>query len=227
MLGAIFSIHTIAQVEFEQGSFLLEMGSNGFKSQSISSIEGMGAYMETDGTIRDAEFSDMYDKFIQNEFNLSFGGGYFIIDGLAIGLGLDYISTSSIQDFTSEVNDAGLEDGETSENELMINAGIRYYFGETGLWSHLSYGIATISMDDNSGSYDDAEFPKRSAIALGVGYAISLNDYASLNPMFTYSMTTQTTKDAGINMNGETVDEVYKSGTFSLGVSLTVHLSRY
>ena len=218
MLSVIFSIHTIAQVEFEQGSFLLNMGSNGFKSQSVNSWEGMG----------DAEFSDVYDKYVQNEFNLSFGGGYFIVDGLAIGLGLDYSSTSSIIDYTSDYNTLlGTEDTENSNNELMINAGIRYYFGETGLWSGLSYGIATISMDDDQGSFDDAEFPKRSAMNIGVGYAISLNDYASLNPIFSYSMTTQTTKDAGMNSNFEPVDEVIKSGTFSLGVVLTVHLSRY
>ncbi len=218
MLSVIFSIHTIAQVEFEQGSFLLDMGSNGFKSQSVNSWEGMGG----------AEFSDVYDKYVQNEFNLSFGGGYFIVDGLAIGLGLDYSSTSSIIDYTSDYNALlGTEDTENSNNELMINAGIRYYFGETGLWSFLSYGIATISMDDDQGSFDDAEFPKRSAMNIGVGYAISLNDYASLNPIFSYSMTTQTTKDAGMNSNFEPVDEVIKSGTFSLGVALTVHLSRY
>ena len=31
--------------------------------------------------MKNAEFKDAYDKLVQNEFNLSFGGGYFIIDG--------------------------------------------------------------------------------------------------------------------------------------------------
>ena len=217
ILSAIFSIYTIAQVETEQGTFLLEMGSNGFKSQSVSSMEGIG----------NAEFKDTYDKLVQNEFNLSFGGGYFIIDGLAIGLGLEYRSNTSITDYSTEYESLGATDYDYSENELIIMPGIRYYFGETGLWSSLSYGIATISMDDSDGSYDDDEFPKRSAMAIGAGYAISLNDYVSLNPTLTYSLTTQTTKDGGFNSNGEIVDEVVKSGTFALGVSLIVHLSRY
>ena len=217
ILSAMFSLYTIAQVETEQGTFLLEMGSNGFKSQSVSSMEGIG----------NAEFKDTYDKLVQNEFNLSFGGGYFIIDGLAIGLGLEYRSNTSITDYSTEYESLGATDYDYSENELIIMPGIRYYFGETGLWSSLSYGIATISMDDSDGSYDDDEFPKRSAMAIGAGYAISLNDYVSLNPTLTYSLTTQTTKDGGFNSNGETVDEVVKSGTFALGVSLIVHLSRY
>ena len=49
----------------------------------------------------------------------------------------------------------------------------------------------------------------------------------SLNPTLGYNLTTQTTKDGGTDSLGNTVDEVIKSGTFSLGATLTVHLSSY
>ena len=208
----LLTISLSAQVEFEQGSFMLEMGSNGFKSQSVSSIEGMG----------DVEFGDIYDKYNMNEFNLAFGGGYFVVDGLAIGLGLQYTSSSTVVEYADE--DIFGDDYESSENELIISPLVRYYFGESGVWTSFDYAIATISMDDSDGSYDDDEFPKRSAMNLKVGYAISLNDYVSLNPMIGYNLTTQTTKDAGYDQDGNNADHVVKSGALGIGVSLTVHL---
>jgi len=209
----LLTISLSAQVEFEQGSFMLEMGSNGFKSQSVSSIEGMG----------DMEFGDIYDKYNMNEFNLAFGGGYFVVDGLAIGLGFEYSSSSTVIEYVDDIQD----EYESSENELIISPGVRYYFGESGVWTGFSYAIATISMDDNNDSFDDTEFPKRSAMNLAIGYAISLNDYVSLNPTIGYNLTTQTTKDGGYSSNGNEIDEVVKSGAFGVGVSLIVHLSSY
>ena len=236
VLSTIFSIHTIAQVEFEQGTFLLEMGSNGFHSQSISSWEGLGGWPEdidgmnngTNMELRDAEFDDYYDKYTINSFKLEFGGGYFVIDGLAIGLGLEYSSSSTIIEYTNNAKDFfGEEDYDESNNELIISPGVRYYFGESGFWTSFDYAIATISMDDSGDNYDDVEFPKRSAMNLKAGYAISLNDYVSLNPVIGYNLTTQTTKDGGEDRNDDAVDEVIKSGAFGVGVSLTVHLSSY
>lgn len=63
------------------------------------------------------------------------------------------------------------------------------------------------------GSYNDAEFPKKSVINISAGYAISLNDYVSLNPTIGYQLTTQTTKDRGSDFKGNNIDEVIKSGT--------------
>ena len=213
--GVVLTLSLSAQVEFEQGSFLLEMGSNGFKSQSVSSIEGMG----------DMEFGDVYDKYNMNEFNLAFGGGYFVVDGLAFGLGFEYSSSSTVVEYADE--DIFGDDYESSENELIISPGVRYYFGESGVWTGFSYAIATISMDDSDGSFDDTEFPKRSAMNLAIGYAISLNDYVSLNPTIGYNLTTQTTKDGGYDSDYNEIDEVVKSGALWVGVSLTVHLSSY
>ena len=98
-------------------------------------------------------------------------GGYFVIDGLAIGLGLQYASSSTVVEYADE--DIFGDDYESSENELIISPLVRYYFGESGIWTSFDYAIATISMDDSDGSFDDEEFPKRSAINLKLGYAIS------------------------------------------------------
>jgi len=209
---ALTTTISFSQVEVEQGSFLLEIGNNGFHAQSVNSIDGMGIQ----------DFGDIYDKYNINEFNLGLGAGYFVIDGLAIGLGLQYASSSTVVEYADE--DIFGDDYESSENELIISPLVRYYFGESGVWTSFDYAIATISMDDSDGSYDDAEFPKRSAMNLKVGYAISLNDYVSLNPMIGYNLTTQTTKDAGYDQDGNDADHVVKSGALGIGVSLTVHL---
>ena len=209
---ALTTTISFSQVEVEQGSFLLEIGENGFHAQSVNSIEGMG----------DADFGDIYDKYNINEFNLGLGAGYFVIDGLVIGLGIQYTSSLTVVEWADE--DIFGDDYEESENELIISPLVRYYFGESGIWTSFDYAIATISMDDSDGSFDDEEFPKRSAMNLKVGYAISLNDYVSLNPMIGYNLTTQTTKDAGYDQDGDDVDEVVKSGALGIGVSLTVHL---
>jgi hypothetical protein len=211
---ALTTTISFSQVEVEQGSFLLEIGNNRFLAQSVNSIDGMGSQ----------DFGDMYNKYNINEFNLGFGAGYFVIDGLAIGLGLQYASSSTVIEYTNDYKDLGYEDYDVSNNELIISPGVRYYFGESGVWTSLDYVIATISMNDSDGSYDDAEFPKRSAMNLKVGYAISLNDYVSLNPIIGYNLTTQTTKDAGYDQDFNDVDEVVKSGALGIGVSLTVHL---
>jgi len=190
-LFAIFSAVMLtfslsAQVEVEQGSFLLNMGSNGFTSQSVSSWQGMSPYQwpeDFDGMLagtnmnwRDVEFDDYYDKYTINSFNLAFGGGYFVIDGLAIGLGFEYSSSSTVIEYTNNAKEYfDEEDYDQSNNELIISPGVRYYFGESGVWTGFSYAIATISMDDSDGTFDDTEFPKRSAMNLAVGYAISLN----------------------------------------------------
>ncbi|MGY8987853.1 MAG: hypothetical protein ACKVG7_04785 [Flavobacteriales bacterium] len=168
------------------------------------------------------DFGDIYDKYNINEFNLGLGAGYFVIDGLAIGLGIQYASSSTVVKYADE--DIFGDDYESSENELIISPLVRYYFGESGVWTSFDYAIANISMDDSDGSYDDDEFPKRSAMNLKVGYAISLNDYVSLNPMIGYNLTTQTTKDAGYDQDGNDADHVVKSGALGIGVSLTVHL---
>jgi hypothetical protein len=227
LVAIMFSFSLIGQVEYEQGIFLMEMGSNGFKSQNINSWEGLGGYINNSGALVDAEFSDVYDKYAQSEFQLEFGGAYFVIDGLAVGLGLNYQSKSTTVEYASDPLAMGFIDYDDSESELVISPGIRYYFGESGVWTQLSYALATINLDDSAGSYDDTEFPKRNAINISAGYAISLNDYVSLNPTLGYNLTTQTTKDGGTDSLGNTVDEVIKSSTFSLGATLTVHLSSY
>ena len=56
LVAIMFSFSLIGQVEYEQGIFLMEMGSTGFKSQNINSWEGLGGYINNSGALVDAQY---------------------------------------------------------------------------------------------------------------------------------------------------------------------------
>jgi len=221
----LFSFSSFAQVEVEQGSIILDLGTNGFTSESITSIEGLGVQVNDNFELENTEFDDVYDKYNTSKFQLDFKSGYCIVDGLILGIGLKYESQKTDVEYTS--SNFGTDYDET-QSSLAISPMIRYYFGESGFWSSLDYVIYTMEMDDSFGTYNGAEFPKTNALGFAAGYAISLNDYVALNPVLNYTLKTVTTKDGGTATDGpfntKDVDRVQKSGSFSIGIALSVHL---
>ncbi|MAO02583.1 MAG: hypothetical protein CMD05_06655, partial [Flavobacteriales bacterium] len=222
----LFSFSSFAQVEVEQGTVILEMGTNGFSTESINSWEGLGGMPNATFTdFVDVEFDDKYDKYTQSSFAIDFKTGFAVSDGLVLGIGFNYVSTSSDVEYSNDWKDwTGDEDYDESSNQLTLVPMLRYYFAESGVWSQIDYSIWTTSSDHSEGYYDDEEFPKRNALGFSAGYAASLNDYVSLNPYLKYSLITQTTKDDGYDKDGDEIDEVIKSGKFNIGIALTVHL---
>ena len=227
---SLLSVGVYAQAETEAGTFLMSMGTDGvnFSSQSISSYEGLGGWYGSDGTssLTDLEFDDQYDKYNLSSFGLKTAAGYFVADGFMIGLGLEYTSTTTNVEYTSTFKDFGQEDWDESSSSLTLIPMVRYYIGESGIWSQLAYHLNSVTADDSYGSYDDAEFPKTNTLAIKAGYMISLNDYVSLNPSLSYNMQTRTTKDGGYDKDGEEMDSKIKAGGIQFGVELNVHLGR-
>ena len=171
------------------------------------------------------EFDDKYDKYTQSIFGIDVRAGFAVSDGLVLGLGINYLTTSKNVEYTNDYKDFfGAEDYDESSNQLTLVPMLRYYFAESGVWSQIDYSIWTTSSDHSEGYYDDVEFPKKNALGFSAGYAASLNDYVSLNPYLKYLLITQTTKDGGYDKDGDEIDEVIKSGKFNIGVALTVHL---
>ena len=214
MCVTLLSVGVFAQAETEAGTFLLEMGGDGisFTSQSVSSIDGIG----------DNDFDDQYDKINVSSFGIKTMAGFFVADGLAIGLALSSKSTTTSQEYASDLN---LDDpDDVVITELMIAPTVRYYIGESGVFSQVSYGFGSQGTDSGQ---DDYEPIKMSSLGFGVGYMISLNDYASLNPSLGYTLTTVTEKDAGYDSDGNDADEVTKMGGLTFGFSLNAHLGRY
>ena len=229
---SLLSVGVFAQAETEAGTFLMSMGTDGvnFSSNSISSweggIEGVAAIVDNNGNVNNIEFDDVYDKYNISSFGLKTATGYFVADGFMIGLGLGYTSTSTSIEYTSDAKDLGYEDNDASSSTFTLIPMVRYYIGESGIWSQLAYHLTSQSADDDSwdSSYDP-EFPKTNTLSIRAGYMASLNDYVSLNPFLGYNMSTQTTKDGGYDKDGE-ADQIIKSGGIQFGVELNVHLGR-
>ena len=231
LCATLLSVGVFAQAETESGTFLMSMGTDGvnYSSSSISSWNGLGGWYGSNGTssLTEIEFDDKYDKYNVSSFGMKTAAGYFFADGFMIGLGLVYASTSTSIEYTSEWKDDGYEDEDASSSSFTLIPMVRYYIGESGIWSQLSYHLQSELADNDSWPSDyDPEFPKTNTLSIRVGYMASLNDYVSLNPFLGYNMTTVTTKDGGYDKDYEDIDEIIKGGGIQFGVELNVHLGR-
>ena len=122
-----------------------------------------------------------------SQMGFSATAGYFVIDGLAVGLLLDYSSTTTKMEDTDDDKSSSMTFGPMA----------RYYIGETGAWGQLSYGMG--SEDDGDSDTDD---PKTSVIAIGAGYSIYLADNISFSPSLGYAMATTEAGDMEVKMSG-------------------------
>lgn len=210
LCASLISTGTFAQAGTDAGTFLMQMGGDGisFTSTSVNSV--------TSG-IGDAEWGDTYDKQNVTTFGINTMLGYCIIDGLAIGLRFASSSSTTSIEYNSDLNLDDPDDQVTTS--MTIAPAVRYYFGDLGLWSQLSYGIGGTGDGDS-----DTEDPSISELGFASGYAISLNDYVSLNPTIVYKLQSVKIKDGGVDKNGKEEDLITKAGVLAFGLSLNIHL---
>jgi hypothetical protein len=212
LCATLLSVGVFAQAATEAGTFLLS-GTTGFDFGSLS-VTG------TDPS--DAWDDDNSQKSSIMELDLM--GGYFVMDGLAVGLAVNYKSESTTEEY--ETTGFSSLDKET-ESTMVIAPTLRYYFGETGVWLQTAYGFGSMSSEYESESTGsptvtvEASNPM-SILTIGAGYAISLADNISLNPSVGYAMSSVTIEDGYMNTNGNLEDlKIKMSGMlFKIGVSL-------
>jgi hypothetical protein len=137
-------------------------------------------------------------KSTETNIDLGLTGGYFVIDGLAVGLGINLLMESSKPD-----------GGDADKSSItMISPMARYYVGDIGVWGQISYGFG-------SASYDGEKAYSVSNLGISAGYAIFLNDNISLNPTLGYNM--MSTKMEG-------ADDKSKDAGIAAGITIAVHL---
>ena len=171
------------------GTIMIEGGSDlNYSSMSVSSIDVDG----TDVSPNDAGMDDA-----TNAMHFGVTGAYFVMDGLAAGLAIDYTSSSS---------------GDYSESSMTFGPMVRYYVGESGMWGQLSYLMGSSTEDDGT---DTEDGPSISNLGIGVGYSAWLTDNISLNPTLSYAMMT-----AKLDETKTTI----KGGGIVFGVGLAIHL---
>ena len=224
LCATLLSVGVFAQAETEAGTFLLS-GATGldFASQSITGSDPSD-YWEPSGMPAGYERSRA-----ASNLELKLMGGYFVADGLAVGLSVLYKSESQ----TSEASFAGYSQSyQETESTMMIAPTVRYYFGESGVWLQTSYGFGSITeseTDEETGfptvTYE--ELNPMSSLQFGAGYAIALSDNISLNPSVGYAMSSVTIEDGYTTYDATTGNPVYEdlklkmSGmTFNLGIAL-------
>jgi len=111
--------------------------------------------------------------------------GYFFIDNLAAGLGLDFSTTSW--------KDDGSDNKET-RNEFVISPFVRYYL-QPGIFFQGTYGIGPGNYKEKTGSTTTSTKYTASNWSLGAGYAYFLNSNVAVEPFIGYGARSQKVKD--------------------------------
>jgi len=214
----IFSYSSFSQAETESGTFLL-LGNTAieYAGQSLTGMDPSDAY-------------DDNNSITSNNLKINLTGGYFVGDGLMLGLTFSNSSEKTIEKYT---NSGYTDEDEQSTSTMLVGPTVRYYFGETGVWSQVAYGFGSSSTKDVSKSTGsttttyETDNPM-SILSFGAGYAISLSDYVSLNPSIGYSIATTTVEDGYFNLNtGNYSDLKIMSAGLDFKLGLAIHLSSY
>ena len=224
LCATLLSVGVFAQAATESGTILLS-GATGldFASQGVTGTDPSEAWDDPNAPAG----YDHSQKASNMELKLM--GGYFMMDGLAVGLSVLYKSESQ----TSESSYSGYSSSyQETESTMMIAPTVRYYFGESGVWLQTAYGFGSMSeseKDESTGNPTVTEEYSNpmSSLMFGAGYAIALSDNISLNPSVGYAMSSVTIEDGYGTYNQTTGNTTYQdlkikmSGmTFNIGIAL-------
>ena len=193
MFATVFCGSIFAQ---EQGSMMID-GAVGldFDSYSVSETKVTVSGTEVTATDNLPKYSD---------FTINLTGGYFIMDGMALGLTVDMESNMSDVD--------GVADQKVTSSSTMFGPMVRYYIGETGIFANLGYLMGSEKTKTSAGTSDPV---KRSKLSIGAGYGIALADNVHLNPMLKYNMDKSKVEAGGVTSEA-------KWGGIQFNVGMTI-----
>lgn len=165
------------------------------------------------------------------EWNLSPTVGYFLSDGLAVGLSLN-LSSSYVSSISST-------DGKTTENIMASGLGVSLFARKYMLITEKVYFHGQGSIGYTSGSYTDRKAVGASGLAdndkytfsnIGINVTPGLTYFVSpkwgvdfsLNNIIGYNMTTSKVEDTSTSASSETT-----GGNFAIGAGLTPTLGLF
>lgn len=157
-----------AYAQFNQGR-ILAGGSVSFQTQTVKSK--VNGTTNTLGKITDIGFNPKV--------------GFFVIDNLAAGLGVDITSHTEKEE--------GSSDKSTSSN-FTVTPFVRYYL-DPGVFFQGQVGFGTSKQKNENGNTTTTTKNGVFDWALGVGYAYFLNDHVAIEPLIYYSMHTDKNND--------------------------------
>ena len=153
---------------FSQGSKMVG-GSIGLDFKTLKQ-DVPGAGTQTDGSLTNISFNPT--------------GGYFIIDGVAAGAGLSFVSTTFKPDGTT---------GKVVLSQVSFSPFGRYYH-TSGVFGHLGFDLGSAKDEDSIGGNTNKDKYSVFGIRFGAGYAIFLNDNVAVEPTLMYESTSMKDK---------------------------------
>ena len=133
--------------------------------------------------------------------------GYFVIDGLAVGLNL------SIQRSHFESDQGSFE---STSSGFSVGPIVKYYL-ENGIFGMGTIGFGTGSTEFESGGTENESKDRLFNWQVGAGYAIFLNDHVAIEPMISYGSLRVEDRDSDI-------DVANISRSFTIGAGFTIFL---
>lgn len=184
--------YTLSFAQFNQGNFLLG-GSTRFSTSFETNKSKNGGTTTT--------------NYKTTSFSLQPQAGYFVIDNLAAGLGIDLSSTSQKADGSSD---------KFVNSQFTFAPFVRYYlFDKFYGQGSVTFGSAKYKQTIG-GTTTETKYSVGGWSLLG-GYAFFLNDAVSLEPQVGYASSSRKAK----NSNGKNID----AGLF-IGVGLYAYISK-
>jgi outer membrane protein len=160
---------TLSFGQFSQGRMLVG-GGIGF--QSLTNKDKSGSFSVTDSKTTIITLTPRF--------------GYFVINNLAVGLGVEVLSGKSKFEQSN---------GELVSSQLLVGPFVRYYVGP-GVFFQGDFNVGSSKDKSTGGSISQEEKFNLSRWSLGAGYAIFLNDHVAIEPLISYQSLTTKPKDS-------------------------------
>ncbi len=147
-------------------------------------------------------------EFVDNKYLVNPSIGYFVINGLAVGLDVMYLTNTTDYSYPGTTEEySGSEDKITS-GETMIGVFAKYYYGDKKLKPFVNCKVGYVSLSEEI-SYVGDVYENYKTDAKGIGLAASagaiyfLNDHVGLELGAGYGMAATTDKeDENLTIDG-------------------------
>ncbi len=205
----------VVNAQFEKGSVMLGASSslNLLSSGTGGQIMSFG-FSNITNTTGDST-SSFSDESKTSNFNFTPSAGYFVIDNLAAGLGINFARAV----FTEE------SDGTLTETQTLVafEPFVRYYFPLSSITPFCEIKGALGSLKDKSELEGNDPFEYKhtlNSFGVGVGASLAIGMNASFDVIAGYSMINTKYEEEGFN-------ETSKIGTFGINFGFKVFLGGY
>ncbi|MCC5916358.1 MAG: outer membrane beta-barrel protein [Cryomorphaceae bacterium] len=213
--AVIFMGAFCVQGQFDQGSILLT-GDFNFNSMSAKTT------MEGGGQTNTVDLPGAID------FGLSVGGGYFVVDNLAVGLGIGYgMNSTKIDGDDGDYN-------KFTASMFMLNPFARYYISYSDRFAFftqmdLGLGFGGIKDEERIDNVTTTEEQSLSTFIIGLspGFTYFLNDKIALDMrvgFIGFTSTSQSVENENFSMKDQNSNFGLELGLNTLTFGLTVFL---